>query len=82
MTYTFVDRARSSLDCFESLRELNLADNAICSFSELRNLARLTKLESLSLADDDFGQNPVCRLGNYRVLSRKLLQVLAMSQRS
>jgi len=63
------------LDSLSALRELNLSDNAIVSFDELHNIARLKHVSSVSFTDQDFGPNPVCRLLNYQTVVRGLFQV-------
>ncbi|CAJ1404219.1 unnamed protein product [Effrenium voratum] len=48
------------------LKSLNLAGNQLCSFKEILDIARRTELCSLSFADPDFGENPICSLCNYQ----------------
>jgi hypothetical protein len=63
-----IQRIGTSLNKCVSLRELNLADNAIGCFKEILNLCHLQSLESLALSDPHFGGNPVCGLCNYHTL--------------
>ncbi|GBG23854.1 Leucine-rich repeat-containing protein 9 [Hondaea fermentalgiana] len=62
----FISEIGTSLDKLHSLRELNLAENELRTFKEVLNLARLPKLDQLTLNDPHFGSNPVCLLSNYR----------------
>ncbi len=54
-----------SLDGLTDLETICLADNALGTFQDIANLARLPRLRHLSLADQHWGDNPVCSLCNY-----------------
>ncbi|KAA0173938.1 hypothetical protein FNF27_04499 [Cafeteria roenbergensis] len=57
------------LDGLSSLQRLNVSDNGIGHFRELRQLARLPALRELALSDPHWGANPVCSLCNYGTFS-------------
>lgn len=48
------------------LQDILLAGNEISSFREILNLVHLPRLESLSLADPNFADNPISSLFNYQ----------------
>lgn len=54
-----------SLDDLAALTSLNLSDNRIGHFREVRQIARLPALRELALSDAHWGDNPVCGLCNY-----------------
>lgn len=56
----------NSLNGCVNLRELNISGNQISSFREILHLARLKKLEHLSLSDPNYSDNPICALCNYQ----------------
>lgn len=65
--------ARNDIDCISedtallsNLTSLNLADNKISNFQELRVLGRLPKLVELCLFDPMWGDSPVALLCNYQ----------------
>lgn len=58
-----VEHAVDGMPCLQSL---NLADNRLCSYREVIALSRLDSLRTLSFADPDFGENPICFLCNYQ----------------
>lgn len=68
----------SALDALVSLEELNLADNRIGFFREVRNLARLPHLRSVCFSDPHYGDNPVCNLCNYQTYCLFQLRQLAV----
>jgi len=63
----YIDSIGTHLDGMKDLEILNLADNNISSFLDIRNLSRLKNLKSLYLSDEHYGENPVCQLSNYQV---------------
>jgi hypothetical protein len=66
----------SSLDHLTNLVELNLSDNLIGTFTQIRHLSRLKQLEILYLNDPHHGDNPVCNLCNYHTYALYHLQHL------
>ncbi|KAG5457571.1 MAG: hypothetical protein BJ554DRAFT_2375, partial [Olpidium bornovanus] len=48
------------------VQELNVAGNQLFSFVDVLNLTSLPALTSLSLADPNFANNPICALCNYQ----------------
>jgi hypothetical protein len=66
----------SSLDHLTVLIELNLSDNSIGDFTQIRHLSRLKNLEVLYLNDPHYGDNPVCNLCNYHTYALYHLQHL------
>lgn len=73
-----ITRIGSALDALVSLEELNLADNHIGFFREVRNLARLPHLRSVCFSDPHYGDNPVCNLCNYQTYCLFQLRQLAV----
>ena len=61
-----------------NLTELNLSNNYLSSFDELRNLSRLKSLKILFLNDPHYGRNPVCNLCNYHTYTLYHLQYLTI----
>ncbi|CAE7193588.1 Lrrc9 [Symbiodinium natans] len=53
------------VDRMPRLQSLNLADNRLYSYREVISLSKLDALHTLSFADPDFGENPICFLCNY-----------------
>jgi len=50
----------------QKLTVLNLADNHLVFFHEMLDVAKLPNLREVNFADPDWGENPLCRLNNYR----------------
>ena len=60
------------------LRRLNLAGNRLCSLSCLRPLRAVPSLSELSVADAQYGPNPLCSLHQWRVLALHSLPRLTL----
>lgn len=68
-----IETVGSVLSWNSEITSLNLADNPITSFKELRALARLPKLVELSLGDPFWGDCPVTRLCNYQIYTLHIM---------
>jgi hypothetical protein len=50
-----------------NITELNISGNFISKFDCVYILSKIKNLTNLSLQDPDFGENPICRINNYRI---------------
>jgi len=57
----------SSFKNYNTITEINLAGNFLCSFNDLHILSKFENLKILNLADPNFGENPICLINNYRI---------------
>ena len=64
-----IEYIKNSLDNLINLNDFNISGNKISTFKEALNLNRLPNLEILAFYDPHFGENPICNLCNYQVLS-------------
>eukprot|EP00762_Andalucia_godoyi_P006959 ANDGO_08261.mRNA.1 Internalin-I len=73
-----ISQIGTSLDNNENLEELDLSCNNIGNFKDVPNLQRLARLRTVFFSNPIFGDNPICKLGNYQTFTLYHLPQISM----